>query len=192
MAKAVNAALAANIETKKTIYSGASTVSYGGTIISLTANLVRGDASINECTGILIKPKRLRLSVLFSMTVAGSYNMCRALVFRWHDASTPVPSGILSSVSSPLAPQSSIYWINNRKIQVLADKVVVLYDHGGAVDAHNFLIDIDPGKAPIQLPASGSGATPQMDGLYLLLITDDAGGVFPACDVHSALYFTDA
>lgn len=188
--QAVNAALEANIEKKLCNYSGASSVLYTGTIISVTANLVRGDASVNECTGILIKPKKLMLTCTWSN--AAPYNTFRMIVFRWHDASSPTASGILQTTGSAFAPLSCLSWVNHKKITVLYDHQDVLYDHGSTVCAKTFRVQINPGKLPIQLPLSGAGAIPQMDGLYLLLITDDAIAPNPACDVYLALEYTDA
>lgn len=188
--KAVRSALEANIEKKLCNYSGASSVLYTGTIVSLTANLVRGDASVNECTGILIKPKKLTIRCTWSN--AAPYNTYRMIVFRWMDSSSPTASGILQTSGSAFAPLSCLSWVNHKKIQVLYDHQDVLYDHGATVAAKTHLIQVNPGSKPIQLPLSGAGQTPQMDGLYLLLITDDAIAPTPVCDVYTALIYTDA
>ncbi len=190
VSRAVTQAFEANLERKLCNYSGASSVLYTGTMLSVTANLVRGDASVNEATGILIKPKKLILRYTWSN--AAPYNTVRAMVFRWHDASSPTASGILQTTGSAFAPLSCLSWVNHRKITVLYDQICVLYDHGSTVAAKTFSVVINPGKAPIQLPLSGAGAIPQMDGLYLLLITDDAIAPNPAVDVYMALEYTDA
>jgi hypothetical protein len=186
---AVKAELEKNIERKLCTYTGASTVVNSGVVLSLTANLVRGDAGVNQSTGILIKPKKLVIRMTWSMS--GTYNTVRALVFRWADASTPVGSGLLET-TGPFAPLAPINWVNNRKITVLFDQAWCLYDHGASVAAKTVKIVVNPGSKPIQLPLSGAGAVPQMDGLYLLLVSDDALTPIPVCDVMSALEFTDA
>lgn len=188
----VNATLAANLETKVVEQAAALNVLYTGQMVSLTNNLVRGDASINECTGILIKPKKLHFSYTFSMTAAGSYNTVRVLIFRWHDASSPLPSGILANTGTTYAPLSDLYWVNHRKITVVYDQVHELFDHGGGVSAVTRIVKINPGALPIQLPLSGAGVTPQMDGLFALFISDDALAPNPVVDYFSRLYFTDA
>lgn len=188
----VKATLAANIETKICEQSAALTASFSGQMVSLTANLVRGDASINQATGIIIKPKKLYFAYTYSMAAAGSYNTVRVLIFRWHDASSPAPSGILADVGTAFAPLSDLYWINHRKIAVLYDQVHELYDHGGGVSAVTKRVKIDPRAYPIQLPLNGAGAVPQMDGLYALFISDDGFGPSPVVDYFSRLYFTDA
>lgn len=188
--KAAKEALAANIEKKICIYSGASSVLNNGTMICLTANLVRGDAAVNEATGILIKPKKLRIRLTWSN--AAPYNTYRFIVFRWMDASAVTPAGVLITTASPLAPLSPLSWVNRRKIKVLYDHQDVLFDHGSTVAAKTHCVTINPGVAPIQLPLSGAGAIPQMNGIYLLLITDDSITPNPACDLYSELEYTDA
>lgn len=190
VAQVVNAAMEANLEKKLCTYTGASNVLTTGTVVSLTANLVRGDASVNECTGILIKPKKLMLALTFSTTV--TYNTIRFIVFRWKDASSPLPSGILQTTGNAYAPLSPLSWVNHKKIQVLYDCQDVLYDHGSTISAKTYRVMINPGKLPIQLPLSGAGATPQMDGLYLLLVSDDGLAPSPVVDVYTALTYTDA
>jgi len=192
VSKAVNSALEANLEHKLCNYSGASSVNASGTILCVTANLVRGDASVNECTGILIKPKQLEIRLAWSQSGAGFFNTVRAIVFRWHDASTPTGAGILQTTASAFAPLSTISWVNHRKITILDDRMVSLYDRGAAIALKQTVMNVSPGKAPIQLPLSGAGAVPQMDGLYLLLISDDSFGTIPVCDVYMALKYTDA
>lgn len=181
----------ANIEKKLCTYSGTSTVLYGGTVISLTANLVRGDASVNECTGILIKPKKLRVRIVWSTT--NVYNVYRMIVFRWKDSSTPVGSGLLQTTGSGYAPISPINWVNHRKIKVLYDHMDVVYLHGVNTEpAKVHTITVAPGALPIQLPLNGAGAVPQMDGLYMLLISDDGIAPAPIADLYTELVYTDA
>jgi len=181
-----------SLERKLCNYSGASTITWTGTVLSLTANLVRGDASVNECTGILIKPKKLDVRVVWSCSGAAVFNTVRAIVFRWHDASAPTASGILQTTGSAFAPLSCLSWVNHRKITVLEDRVVTMYDHGAAIAAKRMSMSINPGGSPIQLPLSGAGTIPQMDGIFLLLIADDGFGATPVVDVYSALEYTDA
>lgn len=180
----------ANLERKLCTYTGASSVLYTGTVVSVTNNLVRGDASVNECTGILIKPKKLTLRCTWS--TATPYNAIRMILFRWADSSTPLGSGVLQTASNAYAPLSPINWVNHRKITVLYDHLDHLYDHGSAISARTFAVSVNPGKVPIQLPLSGAGAVPQMDGLYLLLVSDDLIAPSPTVDVYMALEYTDA
>lgn len=123
---------------------------------------------------------------------AATYNTVRAILFRWADSSLPVGSGIVQSAGNAFAPLSRINWVNHRKIRVLMDKTWVLYDHGATVAAKTHCETVHPGANPIQLPLNGLGTTPQMDGIYLLLISDDSLAPQPVCDVYMALEFTDA
>lgn len=190
VSRAVNSAIEANLEKKLATYAIATGVSYSGFLASLTSSIVRGDASVNESTGILIKPKKLRFAITWSN--AAPYNTVRMIIFRWRDASAPVPSSILQTTGGAFAPLSCISWTNRRKIGVLYDHTFTLYDHGATVAAKSFVISINPGKAPIQFPLNGSGVTPTMDGLYFLLISDDAIAPQPIADVYAALTYTDA
>jgi len=156
-----------------------------------TANLVRGDASVDNCTGTLIRPKSLYCDIVWSMSAAANYNTVRVLIFQWKDASSPLPTGVLQT-AGPLAPQSMLSWVNFRKIHVLRDQVIELYDHGGGVCSEHFQHKTNLDLPPIQLPLSGAGAVPQMNGIYMLLISDDALAPIPVADVYTALMFTDA
>lgn len=192
VSKAVKAAIDANLETKVCNTSGSVTVSSSGTVLVSTLNLVRGDASVNECTGILIKPKHFRASIVFTQTGSGSLNSMRAIVFRWRDASLPTASTVLQATGGFLGPLSMINWVNHRKMTILADRTFFMYDHGGACVGKQILFDFDPGRIPIQLVSSGAGAVPQMNGIFLLLISDDALGNIPAADYYISLTYTDA
>lgn len=163
-----------------------------GHLISLTQNLVRGDASINNCTGTLIKPKLIHFNYTISVSATGTYNTVRVLVFRWKDAALPVPSGILAVTGSAYAPLSELYWVNHRKIKILYDKMHELYDRGGGVSAVTAKATINPGGSSIQLPATGSGTQPQMDGIYMLAISDDSLTPNPVVDYFARVMFTDA
>lgn len=192
MSKEVRTILDANIERKCTEGWGALTCTNAGTLINATSNLVRGDSAVNECTGVMIKPRRFILRYEITQAVSASTNIVRVLVFRWRSEGVPVPSGILNLNSSAYSPLGFLYWINHRKILVLYDRMHKLYDHGGGVDIEMGSVVINPGRLPIQLPLSGSGATPQMDGLFILFISDDGIAPSPAVDYNYRLEFTDA
>lgn len=192
VSRAVKAALAANIETKCTITASSFPVNYNGTIVSLTGGLGRGDASINQATGIVIKPIHLRFDMVCSMSAANSYNTCRVVLFRWMDSKLPLPSDILGGVGNLYAPQEQINWINKHKIKVLRDYTFELYDRGAGVSSMHKRFELNPGSEVLRLPESGAGSVPVMNGLYALLITDDAIAGVPLYDIHSTLQFTDA
>ncbi len=193
IAKEISAALRANIETKHVINSGSGGISWNGSIVSVTANLVRGDSSINECTGTLIKPLHFKFSA--NLYTDQTYSTLRVMLFRWKDASTPAPSGVINNTGSIQGPHGPVYWVNNRKIVVLHDEVVALCPRAAAGSFDNKIVKFERnlGDCPvIQLPASGAGVTPQMDGLYLLFISDDSIVTYPGLAWASELRFTDA
>lgn len=192
VSREIRTALDATLERKCSEGTGAFTCTYAGTIINATANLSQGDAAINQCTGVLIKPRRLVLRYEITQAAAATTNLVRVIVFRWHSEGVPVPSGILNNNSTAYAPLGFLYWVNHRKILVLYDRLHKLYDHGGAVDIETGSADINPGRLPIQLPLSGSGATPQMDGLFILFVSDDGLAPSPLVDYNYRLEFTDA
>lgn len=188
----INAALKKSIETKCTRYNGASGIDLNGSIVSLTRNLTRGDSSVDEATGTLIKPQWLTLKTTWSTDQ--NFSTCRVLIFQWKDSSLPVPSGILDLATTPFAPISYISWVNHRKIRVLADKVIAMKPRAsGGYDAKVKVFSLPLSTLPpIQLPLNGLGVVPQMNGLFVLLISDDAVASFPICDITSELTFTDA
>lgn len=186
--------LARVIETKVTHTSFApSGVTYAGSIYNLTAALAKSDTAFGF-TGNLIRPKSLRIRA--SVSTAQSYNGFRLMVFRWKDASSPLPSGILDSTSTVQAPYSAPYWVNVHKIDVLHDELVALKlrnNVGNDCKVFDIKLHFGENSPAIQMPDSaGPGLTPQMNGLYLLVISDDAIANYPDFVGRSELRFTDA
>lgn len=186
--------LARVIETKVThVNMVPASVSYSGTIHNLCYALSKGDTAFTF-TGNLVKPKSLRIRGL--VNTDQPYNGFRLMVFRWKDSSFPVPSGILDASTSTFAPYSFLYWANVHKIDVLYDELVALKVRNNVGDdAHSFDIKINFGdNVPvIQMPDStGPNLTPQMNGLYMLVISDDALPNQPEFVGRSELQFTDA
>lgn len=126
-------------------------------------------------------------------STAAPFNTVRCIIFRWRDAVAPVASGIVSNSGGIYAPLSFISWVNTHKINVLYDQAGVLFDHGAAISAITWHADINLGNnSSIQLPLSGAGVQPQMDGIYILLISDDGLAPSPSCDLNLELAFNDA
>lgn len=190
--KSISSALRQNIELKHAIVNGSQGISRSGTIVSVTANLVRGDSSVNEATGTLIKPVFFRFSA--NCNTDQTFSTMRVMLFQWLDASTPLPSGIINNTGSDTAPHGPVYWVNFRKIRILKDEVVALKPRVSAGYDNKILkFQMNLSSLPsIQLPLSGAGVTPQMNGLYLLFISDDAAVNFPQLVWTSELRYTDA
>lgn len=116
------------------------------------------------------------------------------MVFRWKDSSTPAASGVLDAIGGGWAPHSNVFWANIGKVVVLADHVLTLRPRvASGFDNQGFRIDLDLSNQPaIFLPQGTSGATPQLNGLYVIMASDDLIANFPAYVWRSRLTYTDA
>lgn len=184
----MNANLRSHIERKVSYVSGdAVSVTATGQVISATGNIARGDGAVNNMTGNLLTPTRWRLRFTFS--TAQAFSTVRILVFQWLDSSIPTASDLLQLTGDARAPHSPLLWINIHKIRVLRDFVTALVPRStGGSDATYHEIDM-PGMSPLQF---SSTLSPQMNGLYMLLISDDIIGTAPQLTYTSELVFTDA
>ncbi len=184
----IRSELADVIEDKVTYTTQNGGVSYNGQVASLTAALARADTAVDAFTGNLIKPKRVR--VKGNVTTNQTYNSIRIIIFQWRDASVPTTSGILNTTGSVLAPFSPLLWTNVHKVHILADQLLTIFPVAGSYAAEGFNMEISSGMKPIQF-ASGS-TTPQMNGLYCLLISDDGAPSYPDVNYVSEVIFSDA
>lgn len=190
--KAVRSELSKYIEPKVCHYSFGAQVSANGTVISLTNALTQGDAAIDNYTGYRIKPVRLQLNC--SISTDQSFSTVRLMVFRWKDSTTPAPSGVLDAMGGGWAPHSNVFWPNIGKVVPISDHMLTLRPRvSSGYDNQGFNIDLDLSNQPvIYLPQGTSGATPQLNGLYVIMATDDLIANFPAYVWRSRLTFTDA
>jgi len=189
VARMLSSQLKQNIETKVTYVAGSSTYSNSGTIVDLFSNLIRGDLPLNQFQGSLVKPSGLR--VRFTWSTNQSFSTVRTLIFQWKDATVPLPSGILNSTGSVQSPNSPLFWTNVHKIHVLYDKSHALKPRvASGYDACYLDTGILGGLSTVQFAVSSTN--PQMNGIYMLLISDDALVSFPACTWYSEIRFTDA
>lgn len=190
--KAVRSELSKYIEPKVCHYSFGAQVSANGTVISLTNALSQGDAAIDNYTGYRIKPVRLQLNC--SVSTDQTFSTVRLMVFRWKDSSTPSPSGVLDAIGSGWASHSNVFWPNTGKVAVLFDHMLALKPRvSSGYDNQEFRIDLDLSNQPtIYLPQGTTGASPQLNGLYVIMASDDLIANFPAFVWRSRLTFTDA
>jgi len=192
--RAVQQELKMYIEPKVTRVSFGAQVSASGTIFSLTQNLVQGDGPLDNYTGQTIKPISVRLRV--SVSSDQSFNQCRFTLFRWLDASAPAPNGVYDSTGGGWAPHSNILWVNRKKIIVLKDRFFHLLATSGTsaygVNSFDISLNLENNYGLMTLPTGTSGATPQMNGLYLAMITDDLVPSQPAFVVRTELIYSDA
>ncbi len=177
------------LEEKVTYTTQLGGVDFGGTMILLTAALARGDGPVDNFTGNKINPKSLIIRGRWSSQQIFSH--CRVIVFQWLDATNPAPSGILQYTGSTQAPNSPFNWINVHKIHVLYDHRIMLFQRTAATyDAQTFTVMLRDCFKPIQF--STSTTTPQMYGLYCLVISDDGAVNYPECEFVSELRYMDA
>jgi len=190
--RAVQSELKKYIEPKVTYMTFGAQVSANGTIVSLTQNLTQGDTAINNYTGYRIKPTSLKIRM--SVSSDQTFSTVRMIVFRWLDSVFPLPTGIVVNTGTGFSAHSPLSWVNNTKIQVLADEFIALKPRAASgYDNVCRTINCNLGRGPcIMLPTGSSGATPQMNGLYVLCITDDLIPSQPAFVWYSELIYTDA
>lgn len=187
----VRTSLARQIETKVTYTTQSGGIDYSGSVFNMCSALTKADGAIDAYTGNLLRPSYLRLK--YSWNTGQTYNTVRIFVFQFEDASSPAASGILQYTATNLAPHSPINWLNHHKIHVLADHVHTIFPVAGSYAACSGELEV-PGNRlkTIQMPNSGGGATPQMNGLYALAISDDSAPSYPQLEFISELQFTDA
>lgn len=166
-----------------------------GTVTSLLANLVRGDAGINTFDGNMITPQAITLK--YFTVINQVYNSVRLIVFQWFDSSTPAPSGILESTATTLGTLSPILVTNKSFIKVLHDQTHILaptaYDAGtvagyGLQDCITVYI---PGKRLKPIRYNSTTNVVQDGNLYVLAISDDSLTAYPTMSLYSRVTFQD-
>lgn len=188
--RSITSALKSHIEPKVCYNLLTGGISSSGTITSATAGLARGDLPVNNYQGWLIKPVSLRVRYVYSTDQ--TFSTVRLMIFQWLDASTPVPGGVLQTVGSAIAPLSPINWSNIGKVRVKYDCTYTLKPRVTAgFDAKYFDTGYLTGFAPIQFDQA-AGANPQLNEIFILMITDDLIISFPTISLESELIFTDA
>ena len=99
--------------------SGSGGVSSSGTIVNLLNSANRGLNGLNGYSGNTINPAGLRLKYYWSTDQV--HNSVRVLLFQWFDATVPVLSGILQSITTGQATISPMSTTNLQYIKVLYD-----------------------------------------------------------------------
>lgn len=175
--------------------SSGSAVSATGTITSLYANLVRGDAGYNNFNGNDIRPQAITFKYYCATTQ--TYNSFRVMVFQWFDAATPAVTGVLESNATGLGTISPVLITNKRYIKVLYDKTHVMaptaggdttVTGSGTVDAQTVYI---PGKRLKPTRYNSTTNSCQDGNLYVLVISDDLAPSYPLIYWYSRVTFSD-
>ncbi len=176
------------IEDKVTYTTQNGGIDYNGSVLSMTAGLIRGDAAVDQFTGNLLRPSSL--NILGTVSTNQTFNTVRLLLFQWQDASAPVPAGVMQFIGSANAPFAPILWSNHHKVHVLHDQLISIAPVAGSYAIKNFRIHVSGGFKTIQVQTGGTLI--QNYGIYLLLISDDGAPVYPQVLFDSELRFTDA
>jgi len=185
-----------NTDWKFTDNTASGSVSSTGTVLSLLANLVRGDAGLNEFSGNDIRPS----GVLFKyyLQTNQTYNSVRVMVFQWMDSATPVPSGILQNTATNIATISATLVTNKKYIRVLHDRTHVFSPSAGGDTTPIGLGTVPcqtvyiPGKRLRPVRYNSSTNTVQDGNIYVLTISDDLVTSFPQLYWYSRVTFSDA
>jgi len=166
-----------------------------GTITSLLANLVRGDAGKDNFGGNQINPQGITLRYFF--TTNQTYNSVRFIVFQWFDAATPVPAGILENASVGVAVVSPTLITNKQYIKVLHDETHLLAPTAsgdstvlgyGTTPAVKVYI---PGRRLRKVRYNSTANTVQDGNIYALVISDDSLSSYPVVTWYSRVTFSD-
>lgn len=166
-----------------------------GTVYSLYANLVRGDAGVNAFDGNILRPQGITLK--YFIHTSQVRNVVRVILFQWFDSATPVASGILQSTASGTACVSPILVTNKSYIKVLYDKAhqfaptagdnTGIYGEG-VTDPVTVYI---PGKRLRPTRYNSTTNVVQEGHLFCLIISDDALVPSPQITLYSRVTFSD-
>lgn len=183
-----------NIDWKYTDNSFNGTVSATGAITSLLANLIRGDAGLNEFSGNDVKPQAITFKYYVNSNQI--FNSVRVVLFQWFDSATPVISGVLQTNATSLATISPTLVTNKKYIKVLYDKTHVIAPTAGG---DTTVIGQGVAHASVYIPGrklrpvryNSSANTVQDGNIYCLQISDDNVISYPGLIWYSRITFAD-
>lgn len=174
-------------------------VTSSGTVLSTTANLVRGDTGLNGFDGNTITPRGL--TVKYAFNTNQSHNQVRVLCFQWFDSAVPTLSGIVQTNATGLATLAPILVTNKDYIKVLYDQSYIIAPTAGVPDTTvltsiygqgtcngKFYI---PGSRMKKIRFNSNTNTVQDGHIYILLVSDDSAPTYPAVNLYSRLSFYD-
>jgi len=172
-----------------------SNITYTGSIVSATTNLVRGLAGIDNFQGNIITPVGFTGKFTFSSGVNNNA-VCRIMVFQWFDASVPTLAGILQNTTTGFATMSPVLVTNKSQIRVLFDRsYYVNVEAGGDTTSignggitSKFYI---PGSRLKKIKYNSTTNAIQDGAIYTLYLTDDNTANFPQYAFYNRLSFTD-
>jgi len=182
----VKSALLKNSDVKYHVYTRLLNGALASGEITEISSLTRGSGN-NNFIGNSITPKHVRVRYAFQS--AGTNNLCRVIIFQWHDSSVPVPSGIIASTGA-LSPLEPIRAENKRFMTVLHDRTIAIANNGvnNVFDYHSVFISSNR-LAPI-IFKTGSDTT-HKGAIYLLVVSDDLVTTYPQFEAVGELAFVD-
>lgn len=177
--------LTPNMEVKYYVSNYLANVDYNG-VISSVSSVPQGDTDVSR-DGDRIMP--LTFELRGTWAVADSFNVCRTILFRWNNDTTPAVTDILDTtfIATGQAPVAPFTHDTRQMYTVLMDQTVFLHTYK-IIDGLTWPKFKLP-RVPIQyLAASTTGS----NKLYLLLISDSAASAHPGANIVHKLTFTDA
>lgn len=167
----------------------------GATIISLYANLSRGDAGINNFDGNMVHPQALLFR--YYAETSQVYNVIRVMLIQWFDAAVPVINGLVQQTATGIACVAPTLVTNKQYIRVLYDKTHMLAPTAGdtgALGGYGVMEPVTvyiPGKR-LRNTKFNSGTNFVQDGnLYLFAVSDDTALGTVNLTYYSRVTFSD-
>lgn len=167
----------------------------GASIISLYANLSRGDAGINNFDGNMVHPQALLFR--YYAETSQVYNVLRVMLIQWFDAAVPVINGLVQQTATGIACVAPTLVTNKQYIRVLYDKTHMLAPTAGDTGALGGYGVMDP--VTVYIPGKrlrntkfNSGTNFVQDGnLYLFAVSDDTALGTVNLTYYSRVTFSD-
>lgn len=185
-----------NIDWKYTDNSAVVTnVSSTGTITSLLANLIRGDAGKDNFGGNIVTPQAI--TIRYFWTSQQTYNAVRFMVFQWFDSGTPAVTGVIESNATTTGTLSPVLITNKQFIKVLYDETHVIAPTAGGdttpigYGASPAIKIYIPGKRLKQVRYNSTTNVVQDGNLFCLAISDDSLPNYPQVSWYSRVTFSD-
>lgn len=185
-----------NIDWKYTDNSAVVTnISSTGTITSLLANLIRGDAGKDNFGGNIVTPQAI--TIRYFWTSQQTYNAVRFMVFQWFDSGTPAVTGVIESNATTTGTLSPVLITNKQFIKVLYDETHVIAPTAGGdatpigYGASPAIKIYIPGKRLKQVRYNSTTNVVQDGNLFCLAISDDSLPNYPQVSWYSRVTFSD-
>jgi hypothetical protein len=164
--------------------TAATAVTYAGTI-TLLSNIAQGQTDLTRVGDSAII-KSVEINCMCQP--ADAVNMIRLIVFQWHSPSAPTPIDVLSEVSTTRAPLSAYQHDLRDQFTVFIDELFVLDTTAHPIAAK--IIKKFKGWSVDEIQFQGASIT-QMNGIYMLWISDSSAVTHPTATWFSNVEFTD-